>query len=135
MAKILIIEDDPLISRMYESAFKFEGFEVDFASDGKEGLAKIQKDMPTLVLLDIMMPVMNGLEVLSAVEADPKTKSIPVIVLTNLSGTADAEKAIALGAVKYIIKSQYKPKQVVDMVKEILSAYTRSDLPKVKPSA
>jgi CheY-like chemotaxis protein len=132
MTKILIIEDDPLMSRMYQKIFKFEGFEVDFAGDGEAGLDKIRTGKPTLVLLDIMMPKMNGLEVLDKVKLDPETKDIPIIMLTNLAGTQDAEAALEKGAVKYIIKSEYEPKAVVNMVKEILAGYTRNAVPTAK---
>jgi len=131
MAKILIIEDDPLISRMYQRVFEFEGFDVDMARDGSKGLKRLGKSKPDLVLLDIMMPKMTGIEVLEEIKSDPKNKSIPVIVLTNLSGMGDAEKAIELGAIKFIVKSEYKPTQVVKQVKEILKASTRDELPKV----
>lgn len=129
MTKILIVEDDPLISRMYEKIFTFEKYEVEMAADGEEGLTKIRSTKPTLVLLDVMMPKMNGLEVLEKVKADPETKNIPVVILTNLAGQKDAETALAKGAVKYIIKSQQEPKQIADMVKEILAGYTRDQVP------
>lgn len=129
MIKILIVEDDPLMSRMYQKIFKFEGYEVDFAGDGQEGLEKAKTGKPTLMLLDVMMPKMNGLEVLEKLKLDPDTKAIPVIMLTNLAGAQDAETAMSKGAVKYIIKSEYEPKQVVNMVKEILAGYTRNAVP------
>lgn len=131
MTKILIVEDDPLMSRMYQKIFKFEGFDVDLAENGEVGLDKVRKDKPTLVLLDIMMPKMNGLEVLEKMKLDPEIKTIPVIMLTNLAGNQDAEAALTKGAVKYIIKSENDPKQVVNMVKEILAGYTRNDVPTV----
>src|SRR3989337_3533026 len=127
MARILIVEDDTLIKRMYQQAFEFDGFKVDLASDGEDGLSKLKDNKPTVILLDIMMPKMNGLQFLEEIKSDPVNKNIPVVVLTNLSGTQDAQKALELGAVKYIVKSQYKPKQVVNMVKEIIAAYTRDD--------
>lgn len=126
---LLIVEDDPLMSRMYQKIFKFEGYNVDTAADGEEGLEKVKTGKPTLILLDVMMPKMNGLEVLEKLKLDPATKSIPVIVLTNLAGQQDAEKALTLGAVKYIIKSEHEPKEVVNMVKEILAGYTRDSVP------
>jgi CheY-like chemotaxis protein len=129
MAKILIIEDDPLMQRMYQKAFAFDGYDVLVASDGVEGLDKIRAERPTIILLDVMMPKMNGIEVLEKVKADPEIKKIPVIMLTNLAGTADAEKVLAMGAVKYIIKSEQEPKAVVAMVKEILAGYTRDVIP------
>lgn len=130
MPKILIIEDDPLISRMYQSVFKFERFDVDIARDGEAGLKKLgENPKPTLVLLDVMMPKMTGVDVLRAMKADPKTKNIPVIMLTNLSGNQDAQIALELGAVKFIVKSEYKPRQIVATVKEIIAAYTRNEIP------
>jgi DNA-binding response OmpR family regulator len=129
MAKLLIIEDDPLMSRMYQKIFTFEGYEVDVAQNGEEGLVKIKSNRPTLVLLDIMMPKMNGLEVLDRIKADSEVKSIPVVMLTNLAGLQDAETAMAKGAVKYIVKSEHEPREVVSMIKEILAGYTRNEVP------
>jgi len=129
MAKILIVEDDPLMSRMYQTIFTFEKYTVVTTENGLVGLEKARSEKPTLILLDVMMPKMNGLEVLEKLKADPDTKKIPVIVLTNLAGTRDAEVALTKGAVKYIIKSEYEPKQVADMVKEVLTGYTRNDIP------
>ena len=130
MAKILIVEDDPLMSRMYQKIFTFEGYEVEMAGDGVEGLEKVRSFKPTLILLDIMMPKMNGMEVLEKLKADPDLKSIPVVMLTNLAGQQDAEAALEKGAIKYIVKSEYEPKQVTNMVKEILAGYTRNEVPK-----
>ena len=129
--KIILVEDDDLIRRMYEHAFSFEKYNVQTAANGREGLEKIQKEKPDLVLLDIMMPEMNGLEVLDKLKAEEATKSIPVVILTNLAGDHDAEAAISRGAVKYIIKSEHTPKDIVALVKEILTAYTRYNLPPV----
>jgi CheY-like chemotaxis protein len=128
---LLIVEDDPLMSRMYQKIFKFEGYDVITAADGEDGLLQVKNTKPNLVLLDIMMPKMNGLQVLEKLKSDPATKSIPVIILTNLAGQQDADKALSLGAVKYIIKSEYEPKEVANMVKEILAGYTRDSVPTV----
>ncbi|MEK7626519.1 MAG: response regulator [Patescibacteria group bacterium] len=129
MTKILITEDDPLMSRMYQKIFTFEGYDVEMAGNGQECLDKARTNTPTLILLDVMMPVMNGLVTLEKLKADPVTKAIPVVMLTNLAGQQDAESALAKGAVKYIIKSEHDPKEVADMVKEILAGYTRDDIP------
>ncbi|PIR79957.1 MAG: hypothetical protein COU25_02595 [Candidatus Levybacteria bacterium CG10_big_fil_rev_8_21_14_0_10_35_13] len=129
MAKILIVEDDPLMSRMYQKIFIFEKYEVETAGNGQEGLDKARTTSPTLILLDVMMPIMNGLQTLDKLKADPATKTIPVVMLTNLAGQQDAETALTKGAVKYIVKSEYEPKQVTDMVKEILAGYTRNEVP------
>lgn len=130
MAKILIIEDDSLIVRMYKKIFEFEKYEVETAADGEEGLKKASSGNPTLILLDIMMPKINGIQVLKKLKADPATKKIPVIILTNLSGQTDAGTALKMGAVKYIVKSEYKPEEVAKMVKRILAGYTRQEIPK-----
>jgi two-component system, OmpR family, alkaline phosphatase synthesis response regulator PhoP len=127
--KILLIEDDPLILRMYETVFKFEKFEVVTARNGVEGLEKLEHFTPTIILLDIMMPKMTGIEVLKNIKANDETKNIPVVVLTNLSGSTDAEKALEMGAVKFIVKSNHKPKQVVADIKEIAAAYSRDTVP------
>src|SRR4051812_34607670 len=126
MVKVLIVEDDPLMSRMYQKIFTFDGYQVEIANDGAEGLQKARTVAPTLILLDVMMPKMNGLQVLEQLKADPNTKAIPVVMLTNLAGQQDAETALAKGAVKYIIKSEHEPKDVTNMVKEILAGYTRN---------
>lgn len=129
MAKVLIIEDDPLMSRMYQKIFTFEKYEVEVAGDGEEGLTKANTIQPTIILLDVMMPKMNGLQVLEQLKTNDLTKHIPVIMLTNLAGQQDAETALAKGAVKYIIKSEHEPKEVADMVNQIIAGYTRNDIP------
>ena len=132
MAKILLIEDDPLMLRLYKKIFTFEKHEVEVAKDGLEGLNKAKEVKPTLILLDIMMPKMHGLEVLEKLKADEATKKIPVIILTNLAGEQDAEAALAKGAVKYLVKSEHDPKEVAEEVKQILAGYTRSNIPEVE---
>ncbi len=133
MAKILLIEDDQLMIRLYQKVFKFEKYDVAVASNGQEGLVKVKSFRPDLILLDIMMPEMNGLEVLDKLKSDPETKKIPVVILTNLSGTQDAETALGKGAVKYIVKSEHEPREIVKIVKGVLAGYTRNDnVPEVK---
>jgi CheY-like chemotaxis protein len=129
MAKILIVEDDPLMLRMYQKIFTFEKHEVEVAVDGEECLTKVPVFNPTIILLDVMMPKMNGLQVLERLKSDPATKAIPVVILTNLAGEQDAETALSKGAVKYIIKSEHEPKEVADMVEQIIAGYTRDTIP------
>ncbi len=129
MAKILIVEDDPLMLRMYQRVFTLEKYEVEVAVNGEEGLEKARSVKPTLILLDIMMPKMNGLQMLEKLKADPEMQKIPVVLLTNLAGKQDAETGLSLGAVKYIVKSEYVPKRIVEMVKEIIAGYTRNEIP------
>lgn len=119
--KILLIEDDMFMRRLYSDVFTLEGFDFATAENGEEGLLQIYKETPALVLLDIMMPNMNGLEVLEKLKIDPRTKNIPVVMLTNLSGKTEENNAIQKGATKYLVKSEYEPKQIVGIVKEILA--------------
>lgn len=128
-ATVLIIEDDQLIQRMYDKIFTFEKYNVITASDGEEGLEKARSTNPTIILLDVMMPKMNGMELLEKLKSDPATKPIPVIMLSNLAGENDVETALSKGAVKYIIKSEYDPKEVADMVEEVIQGYTRDEVP------
>ncbi len=128
---LLIVEDDPLMARLYQKIFTFEGYKVELARNGIEGLEKVRTTKPNLILLDIMMPEMHGFEVLDKLKADPETKKIPVVVLTNLAGGQDVELALSKGAVRYIIKSEYEPKEVANIVKEILAGYTREEVPQV----
>jgi len=134
MSKIFMAEDDPLMGRMYDRAFRASGFELEMATDGEAAIAKLKQleTLPTLIILDVMMPKKNGFEVLAEVKLDEKLKHIPVVMLTNLAGEADAEKALSLGAVLYLVKSQYDPKEILDKVKEILAGTERGDsVPKV----
>jgi DNA-binding response OmpR family regulator len=120
MKKILIIEDDPFLSEMYAAKFTESGFETEVAIDGKEGLAKVKDIQPNLVLLDIVLPKMDGFEVLKKIKEDRKLKEIPVILLTNLGQKSEVEKGIALGAAEYIIKAHFTPTAIVAKVKRIL---------------
>lgn len=121
--KVLIVEDDSFLLKMYSKKFELEGFEVQTAADGADGLAKMKSFQPGLVLMDIMMPKMSGLEAMEKAKADPATRNIPVLVLTNLSTTDDAENAVKKGAVGFLVKSDVTPSQVLTKAKEILSKH------------
>jgi CheY-like chemotaxis protein len=120
MVKILLVEDDPLVLRLYQNAFSLEGFDVEVAADGQIGLAKAKSLYPSFIILDVMMPNMNGLEVLDQLKSDPGTKDIPVIMLTNLYGEKAEETALEKGALKYLIKSDIDPQKVVQIVKDLI---------------
>jgi len=129
MVRLLIVEDDPLIARMYEEAFKLSGYEVEMALNGEQGFQKLQemKPKPTLILTDVMMPQLNGLQLLERIKQDPETKDIPVVILTNLGDGKGTEKAVALGAAAYVVKSEHRPKEVVEKVKEIIANSTEKN--------
>jgi len=113
--------------RMYQRKLLSDGFEADVAVNGEEGLAKIRSFRPDLILLDIMMPKLNGLQVLERMKADPTVANIPVVILTNLGGSEeDIERGLELGAVAYLVKSAYRPDDVMKKIKEILKGYTHS---------
>jgi DNA-binding response OmpR family regulator len=120
MYKVLLVEDDPLMSRMYQRVFVFNEFDIQLAGNGKEGLEKIAAFKPDIVLIDVMMPIMNGMEMLAKLKADPATKDLPVLMLTNLADVKTAEEATKAGALNYFVKSQYDPDQIASSVKEIL---------------
>ena len=118
--KILIVEDDAFLLSMYTTKFELEGYEVIGAEDGETGLKKVSKEMPNIVLLDIMLPNMDGFDVLRALKADKKVANIPVILLTNLGQKHEIEEGLALGAQDYLIKAHFMPSEVVDKIKKIL---------------
>jgi putative two-component system response regulator len=118
MTKILIVEDDPVMVRMYRQAFEHEGMEVTVANDGLEGLAAAKSFKPDMIVLDIMMPTMSGMQVLDALKAEPETERIPVLVFTNLSGRQDLDEVLAKGAIAAVEKAEKTPKQIVEMVRD-----------------
>lgn len=120
MSKILIVEDDGFLSKMYAKKFQVAGFEVEVAHDGVEGFSKAKSFKPDLILMDILMPKQNGIETLDKLKADPETKHIPVIMSTNLSTTDDAETAKKKGAVKYVVKSEVTPAELVTIASGVL---------------
>lgn len=119
MAKVLVIEDDLAISGLYQRTLTLSGYEVILALDGEEGLAKARAELPDIILLDIVIPKINGLEVLRQLKADSNTQKIPVVVMTNSIKYKDEE--VVSGAVKYIVKSDYEPRQISGMVADVLA--------------
>lgn len=118
---VLLVDDDPLINRMYQIKLEHDGFRVNVVTNGAEALASVLKDRPDLVLLDILMPEMNGVETLKAVKSDPRTKDIPVVILSNLGDSqADIQNAKKLGALDYFVKSKISLKELSSQVKKIL---------------
>ncbi len=120
--RILIVEDDLFIRELYERQLSLAGYDVASAADGPEGLTKINQTVPHLLLLDIMLPKMNGLDLLKAIKAQDQTKDVPVILLTNLGQDSVIKEGFNLGADGYLIKSAYTPDQIIDEVKKFLEA-------------
>jgi len=120
MARVLVVEDNPLLQKMYLSILAHNGYEVEIAGDGLEGLEKAKKLIPDLILMDIMMPKLSGIKVLEQLRANPVTAKIQVVILTNLANEADAVRAKELGAVKFLIKADNDPSQITAMVEQLL---------------
>jgi DNA-binding response OmpR family regulator len=122
MAKIAIIEDDAAISQMYRIKFETEGFEVNTAENGKLGLELIEKMKPDIVLLDLMMPEMNGDEMLQKLRKTPFGKNLKVIILTNMGESEAPDTIKELGVIAFIVKANMTPRQVAELVKARLAA-------------
>lgn len=114
------MEDDAIINLMYKTKLELDGFEVLSATDGLMGLAMAKKEKKDLILLDIIMPQLDGFTVLAELKRDVRTKDVPVVLLTNLGTEEDKERGIKLGAVDYIIKAGLTPAQVSEKVQEYL---------------
>jgi CheY-like chemotaxis protein len=125
MAKILLVEDDPAEVRLYHNVLTAEGFEVIELGTGYDCKQKALDEKPDLILLDVMMPQMNGFETLDVLQFDPGTKKIPVIMLTNLSDPHYEEESLRHGAVKFLVKSQTENKQLINVIKDVLSAFAK----------
>ena len=117
--KILIAEDDKFIAEMYVTKLTAEGFEAKSVENGQEAINELETFQPDIVLLDIMMPVMNGIEALKKIYKDMKVK-VPVIVLTNANEKDYVSQALDLGARDYLVKSSHTPDEVVVKIKENL---------------
>ncbi|MFH0819969.1 MAG: response regulator [bacterium] len=124
-AKILIIEDDKMLSDMYSLKFNEEGYQAIQAFTGSEGVEKTKSEKPDIILLDIILPQMDGFQVMEEIKKDKNLVNIPILFLTNLRQEEDVKKGTALGAVGYLVKASYTPAQVLDKVKEILKQYKK----------
>ena len=121
MAKlILIIEDDKFLRELISQKLLKEGYDIDQAVDGEEGLKKIKEVSPALVLLDLILPGIDGFEVLTKMKQDPVSAEIPVIILSNLGQKEDVEKGMTIGASDYLIKAHFTPGEIIEKIKNIL---------------
>lgn len=122
---ILIVEDDSFLSDMYLVKFNQQGFNTEVAINGEEGLKKAKELKPDVILLDVVLPKMDGFEVLKTIKNDPSLQKTIVILLTNLGQQGDMEKGLSMGADEYIIKAHYTPSAVVTKVKEVLKKHKK----------
>ena len=121
MTKIAIIEDDATINQMYRMKFEADGFDVQVATNGRDGITIAEKFQPDLILLDLGMPEMSGDEALVEIRSHDWGKTVPVIILTNLGEEEAPKKLHALGIHSYIVKANLTPKEVALRVKEALN--------------
>lgn len=118
--KILLVEDDQMLQEMYQTKFKSDGYEVITAVNGGDGLNLAISDLPDIVMLDIILPMLDGFAVLEKIKANESTKNIPVVLLTNLGTEEDRAKGEKLGAVDYLVKANMTPEQVSKTIKKYL---------------
>ena len=119
MKKILFVEDEESLQRVIKDALEKNGYGVISALDGENGIILAKKEKPDLILLDLILPKKDGFEVLEELKKDKETVAIPVIVLTNLEGGADIEKALSAGAKTYLVKSNYSLEDVLAKVRNV----------------
>lgn len=119
---VLVVEDTDLLRRMYSDRLVQDGYRVLAAADGLEAVSVLRSDTPDLILLDLVMPKMSGLEVLELVKKDPRLSEIPVVVLSNLGQEADMNRCMAMGAVDYLVKNDARPSDVSEKIAKYLAA-------------
>jgi DNA-binding response OmpR family regulator len=117
---ILLVEDDEFLAELYATKLNLEGFEISLATDGEKGLKMIKEKKPDLILLDIILPKMDGFEILKVIKTDKTLKRIPVILLTNLSQKDEVKRGLQLGADDYLIKAHFMPSEVVKKIKQTI---------------
>ena len=120
MKNILLVEDDSFLIDIYTTKIKESGFSVEVASEGDEAVRRAKEEKFDLVLLDIVMPKVDGWDILRQIKAETKLKDLKVIIISNLSQKEEVEKGMNLGAEKYLIKAHYTPSEVVKEIKEVL---------------
>lgn len=120
MKKVLVVEDDKFLGNAYKAGFEGEGLQVEIAFDGEDALAAVERFSPDVILLDILIPKIDGFEVLARLKSDQKTKHIPVIIASNLGQQQDIERGLELGASDYIVKSESSVTEILLKLKTLL---------------
>jgi DNA-binding response OmpR family regulator len=127
--KILIVEDEEILLTALSEELNQEGFEVAGAKDGIEGVEKAVTEKPDLILLDLVMPRLDGIGALKQIKDNPKSKEIPVVILTNLSDYDKVSDALSLGALDYLVKANYRLEELVNKIKTVLERNQTGVLP------
>ncbi len=118
--KILIIEDDQFLRELIAKKLTQEGYEIVQAADGEEGLKQVKKTKPDLILLDLILPELDGFDVLTKIKQDNQVSHIPVIILSNLGQREDINRGMGLGAQDFLIKTYFTPTEIIEKIKEKL---------------
>lgn len=119
--KVLLVEDSKAVQQMYRNKLTIEQFQVLTADNGMEAIKVLSQEKPDIILLDLMMPIMDGYKVLQVIKTDPKLAKIPVLVFSAKGQPEEVEKALNLGAVGYIVKATTKPNEVIEKIKSVIS--------------
>ena len=133
MAKIVVVEDQQVLATVYRNKFIAEGYQVEVASDGEQGLDLINTSNPDLVILDVMLPKINGIEVLKKIRANPLFQALPILIFSNVAMTGMVEEAWNAGATMVLSKSSHSPKQIVESVRTALKTASEGR-PSVTPA-
>ena len=120
MKNILLVEDDPFLIDIYTTKLKEAGFGVEVAKDGQAALKILSQKEPDLLLLDIVLPYIDGWEILREIRGEDRLKNLPVIILSNLGQKQEVKKGLELGATKYFIKAHYTPSEIVEEIEKVL---------------
>lgn len=120
--KVMIVEDEPALRDIYSTKLEMEGFEVTSAGDGVEGLSKIIETVPDIVLLDVVLPVKDGFQVLQDLKSNPRTEGIPVIIMSNLGQNYEVKRGLSLGAEDFLTKADLTPDAIIERIREVLTA-------------
>lgn len=118
--RVLLVEDDEFLRDICKRKLEIEGFNVSVAVDGNQALKKIEEEKPQIVLLDVILPGLDGFEILKTVKSNPERSNIPIIMLTNLGQTSEIEKGLSLGADEYIVKAHFTVGEIIEKIKEVL---------------
>lgn len=119
--KILLVEDDRMIIDMYKMRLEEEGYDVSVTEKGSEALEQAKNEKPAVILLDVMLPEVDGFSILQSLKNQPETKRIPVLLLTNLGQEGDKTKGTDMGAADYFVKAQHTPAEVIRKIKQLIS--------------
>ena len=118
--KILVVEDDKFLRELITQKLAREGYDVKEAVDGEEGVVKVKEEKPDVILLDLILPGIDGFEVLAKIKEDPEVENIPVVILSNLGQRDDVERGLKLGAVDFLIKAHFTPGEIIEKIEKII---------------